>query len=167
MDFKQITTHDIQDNVFRLISTDWMLVTAGVPGNYNTMTASWGGLGHLWNRDVCYIFIRPQRYTYGFMEKNNVFTLSFFTEDYRGALKICGTKSGRDIDKSAETGLSPVKSPAGGVYFREARLVIECRKIYHQDIDPRFFIDESIAANYPGDDYHRMYIGEIHAVFAR
>src|SRR5512145_2047578 len=157
MDFKQIKSHDIKDNVFRLIGTDWMLITAGAPGDYNTITASWGGLGHLWNRDVCYIFIRPQRHTYNFTEKNSIFTLSFFTEEYRGALNICGTKSGRDIDKAAEAGLTPVESPGGGTYFHEARLVIECRKIYCQDISPQCFIDESIAANYPKKDYHRMY----------
>lgn len=167
MEFRQIKPQDIDDNVFSLIAMDWMLVTAGVPGNFNTMTASWGGLGHLWNRDVCYIFIRPQRYTYQFVEKNDYFTLSFFTERYRGALKICGSKSGRDIDKVAETGLTPVNSPAGSVYFDEARLVLECRKIYYQDISPSSFLDRSIEVNYPVKDYHRMYIGEITSVFAR
>ncbi len=167
MDFRQIKTADTNDNVFKLISSDWMLITAGVPGNYNTMTASWGGLGHLWNRDVCYIFIRPQRHTYRFVEDNEFFTLSFFTEEYRGALKICGTKSGRDTEKAAETGLTPVRSPEGSVYFREARLVMECRKIYFQDIDPEHFIDAGIASNYQHRDYHRMYIGEIRSVLAR
>ena len=167
MDFKQIRPGEIKDNAFSMISTVWMLITAGIPGNYNTMTASWGGFGHLWHKDVCFIFIRPQRYTYRFIENNSVFTLSFFNEQYRDALKLCGTKSGKDIDKVAEAGLTPVKSPQGSIYFNEARLVIECRKIYFHDINPQFFLDQNIASNYTNRDYHRMYTGEILTVLAR
>ena len=165
--FRTITPSDIKDNVFKLISRDWMLVTAGSPGKFNTMTASWGGLGHLWNRDVCFIFIRPSRYTFSFLENNTGFTLSFFTEEYRPALKLCGSKSGRDIDKVKATGLTPVKSANGNVCFSEARLVIECSKIYRQDISPEFFLDSEIASNYSGGDYHRLYIGEIKSVLTR
>ncbi|HPS56605.1 MAG TPA: flavin reductase [Spirochaetota bacterium] len=165
--FKTTTPSDITDNVFKLISRDWMLVTAGGTGKFNTMTASWGGLGHLWNRDVCFIFIRPSRHTFSFLENNTAFTLSFFTEEYRSALKLCGAKSGRDIDKVKETGLTPVQSATGNIYFSEARLVIECGKIYRQDISPEFFLDPGIASNYSGGDYHRLYIGEIKSVLTR
>ena len=102
----------IDRNVFQLIGSDWMLITAGTPESYNTMTASWGGMGVLWGKNVCFCFIRPTRHTYQFIEKADVFSLSFFEERYRGALEICGTKSGRDIDKAAATGLIPV---AGGL----------------------------------------------------
>ena len=165
--FKQIKPSDIEDNVFRLISKDWMLVTAGAPGSFNTMTASWGGLGHLWNRDVCFIFIRPSRHTYNFLESSRAFTLSFFSENYRPILKLCGSKSGKDIDKIGATGLTPVESAAGNVYFSEARLVIECTTIYSQDILPELFLDPGIASNYPGGDYHRLYTGEIKSVLTR
>jgi len=167
MSFKEIRTFDIEDNAFRLISKDWMLITAGKTGDYNTMTASWGGFGHLWHRDVCYIFIRPQRHTFSFLEREELFTLSFFAEDYREALKFCGTKSGREIDKAAVTGLTPVASPGGGVCFAEARLVIECRKIYFQDISPEGVLDKGISSNYTKNDYHRMYIGQIQTVLSR
>ena len=154
--------HEITDNIFKLIGSDWMLITAGPPEAYNTMTASWGGLGVIWNKNVCWCVIRPVRYTYHFMENADVFTLSFFEEQHRDALNLCGSKSGRDIDKAAATGLTPIAGKLPGTTtFAQARLVIECRKIYFQDIDPSHFLDPSIHGNYPQRDYHRMYVGEI------
>lgn len=152
----------IDRNVFELIGSDWMLITAGAPQSYNTMTASWGGMGVLWNRNVCFCVIRPTRHTYQFIEKADVFSLSFFEERYRSALEVCGTKSGRDIDKAAVTGLTPVAGRlAGTTHFEQARLVIECRKLYVHDIDPSRFLDPNIDNLYPQKDYHRMYIGEV------
>ena len=159
-EFIKIGHEKIEDNPFKLIGKDWMLITAGKKDDFNTMTASWGGLGFLWNKPICHIYVRPHRFTYSFIERYNFFTLSFFEEKYRECLNICGTKSGRDIDKIKETGLTPVAGDKS-VYFNEARLVIECRKIYYQDINPAFFIDSAIEANYPQKDYHRMYIGEV------
>lgn len=161
MKWHVIRPEEIEDNPFRLIGEDWMLVTGGDIESFNTMTASWGGLGVLWNKRVCYIFVRPSRYTYEFIERRDIFTLSFFEEHYREALNICGTKTGRDVDKIAETGLSPVKDHSGAVYFDEARLVMVCRKIYYQDLIPAQFLDPQIDTNYPEKDYHRMYVGQI------
>lgn len=160
-DFKPIEANKLTDNVFSLISKDWMLITAGTVDNYNTMTASWGGLGHLWNKNVCFVFVRPSRYTYEFMEKNDTFSLCFFPEEWNKALTICGTKSGRDIDKAKETGLKPVPGNHQTTVFEQARLIIECKKIYYQDFNPAQFLDPSIEKNYNGSDYHRMYVGEI------
>ncbi len=163
--FKAISAHKLTGNVFRLIGKDWMLITAGNMDSYNTMTASWGGMGVLWGKDVCFCVIRPHRHTFNFMEKADGFTLCFFNEEYRDALNLCGSKSGRDIDKAAVAGITPMPviegTNTGGVYFNEARLVIVCRKIYYQDLDPANFLDPGIAKNYPGKDYHRMYIGEV------
>lgn len=161
-DFKPMEPEHIDSNVFELIGDDWMLITAGPPDNYNTMTASWGGFGVLWNKEVCFCVIRPVRYTYEFMERSDVFTLSFFDHDYREALQLCGSKSGRDIDKAAATGLTPIPgSTPGTTTFAQAHMVIECRKIYYQDLDPEHFLEPGIHNNYPQKDYHRMYIGEI------
>jgi len=160
-EFVEIKPEQITDNTFKLIGSDWMLITAGTLDAYNTMTASWGGFGVLWNKNVCFCFVRPTRHTYGFMEKADTFTLTFFDEEYRDALKFCGAYSGRDVDKAAKTGLTPVQGSSGSVYFNEARMVIECRKLYYQDIDPANFIDPSIDKNYSLKDYHRMYVGEI------
>jgi flavin reductase (DIM6/NTAB) family NADH-FMN oxidoreductase RutF len=158
--FKEIDPEKINNNPFELIGKDWMLITAGTPESYNTMTASWGGLGVLWDRKICFCVVRPTRHTYSFMEKHDLYTLSFLEEQYRDILTYCGTKSGRDVNKIADTGLTPVFG-RGTTYFAEAKLVLECKKIYLQDIKPDKFLDSTIDEFYPKKDYHRMYIGEI------
>jgi flavin reductase (DIM6/NTAB) family NADH-FMN oxidoreductase RutF len=160
MSFNEIRPELLTDNPFKLIGADWMLVTAGTAGSFNTMTASWGGLGILWERKVCFCFIRPTRYTYEFIERSENFTLSFFEERYRKALSYCGSHSGRDTNKIKEAGLTPV-TEEGFTYFAEARLVLACRKLYFQDISPDRFLDPAIEDMYPKKDYHRMYVGEI------
>ena len=162
MSLRPILPRDIPGNPFDLIGQRWMLLTAGDDtADYNTMTVSWGGLGVLWSMPVATAYVRPQRHTYQFTEKSEHFTLSVYPEEYRDALRICGSKSGRDIDKAAVCGLTPALSANGGVYFEEAELVIVCKKIYYNDLDPKNFLDERIANCYYPDDYHRMYIGEI------
>ena len=151
----------VKDNVFKLIGSDWMLITAGPLAHYNTMTANWGGFGFIWRRKICWCVIRPQRYTYQFMESAPAFSLSFFSEQYRKALDLCGSKSGRDVDKAAATGLTPFETAPGIVSFTQARLILECQKIYFQDFDPQHFLDPEIHKSYPIQDYHRMYFGEV------
>jgi len=159
--FHEIDPVTISDNVFKLIEDDWMLITAGPLAHYNTMTANWGGFGFLWRRKICWCVIRPQRYTYQFMESAPAFSLSFFSEQYRKALDLCGSKSGRDVDKAAATGLTPFETAPGIVSFTQARLILECQKIYFQDFDPQHFLDPEIHKSYPIQDYHRMYFGEV------
>ncbi|MEN8158281.1 MAG: flavin reductase [Bacteroidota bacterium] len=166
--FKTIRPTEITDNVFKMLDKDWMLVTAGNPEDYNTMTASWGHLGIMWNLPVAIAWIRPQRHTYGFVNRYDHYTLSFFSEQYRPALQFCGTRSGRDHDKAAETGLTPVPTEKGNVYFKEARLVMECRKIYQDDLrKENFLLPEIARKNYPGNDFHRFYMGEIVNILSR
>ena len=158
---KEISPCNLEKSAFEMIGKDWMLLTSGNDESYNTMTASWGAMGELWNEDVCFIFIRPQRYTYEFTEKNERFTLSFFSEEYKKALTFCGRNSGRDCDKAKETGLTP-KAIDGSMGFKESRLTIVCEKLYYQDLDPKGFIDETLdSKNYALKDYHRMYVGKI------
>lgn len=158
MPFKEINIRDLKPSAVELISDRWMLVTAGTPEKFNTMTASWGAVGELWKKDVAFTFIRPQRYTYEFIEQNEFFTLSFF-DGFKKELSLCGSKSGRDIDKVKECGFTPVFD--SGVYFDEASIVLVCKKLAFQDIDPKGFIDPEIQSNYAANDYHRVYIGEI------
>ncbi|MDR3336495.1 MAG: flavin reductase [Treponema sp.] len=147
------------------ISDEWMLITAGSDtGNWNTMTASWGGLGELWAKHVAFMYIRPTRRTFGFANESPLFTLSFFNKSYHKALEIAGTKSGRDIDKAAETGLTPIVFGGaidGAVGFKEAEDIIICKKLYEHDFDSAKFLDPAIEKIYPEKDYHRMYIGEV------
>lgn len=160
MDFKDVKPEQLTDNPFKLIGKDWMLITAGSGDSANTMTASWGGLGILWERQVAFCFIRPTRHTYAFVDRAPLFTLSFFEEKYRKTLTFCGSHSGRERDKIAESGLTALRDE-GFIYFREARLVLACRKLYFQDIKPEQFLDQKILDMYPQKDYHRMYAGEI------
>jgi len=136
------------------------------------MTASWGGMGIMWRKPVVSCVVRPVRYTYEFMEAAEYFTLSFFGEEYRDALNFLAKKSGRDVDKIKESGLTPtsVSTPVTGcnaVCFTEADIVLVCKKIYYQDIDPANFIDKEIDGHYPNKDYHRMYFGEITEVYIK
>ena len=162
MEFTSIKPTDITDNMFKAISQDWMLVTAGNKEGFNTMTASWGSVGELWGKFITYCYIRPTRYTLGFMEDNDCYTLSFYGEEYRKQLNICGSKSGRDIDKVKATGFTPAFAACGAPYFQEARLVLVCRKLYVDDIKPENFQVKNLDQQwYPDKDYHRVFIGEI------
>jgi flavin reductase (DIM6/NTAB) family NADH-FMN oxidoreductase RutF len=159
--FSSLSLEKVRENPFRLIGDEWMLVTAGTPQSWNTMTAAWGGLGFLWQRDVAFAFIRPNRYTYQFMQQVDYFTLSFFGQGYRRELNYCGKHSGRDVDKAQETGLTPVSLEHNTVSFEQARLILICRKIYSDAIKPELFLEQSIDNLYPERQYHRMYIGEV------
>jgi flavin reductase (DIM6/NTAB) family NADH-FMN oxidoreductase RutF len=159
--FHKVRPEKLEENPFQAIGSDWMLVTAGTSESYNTMTASWGAMGILWNKRIAICFVRPQRFTYQFLENADYFTLSFFPRRYRKVLNYCGTHSGRHVDKAAATGITPLFGENDTVYFAEARLVLVCRKIYFQDLDPRNFLTADIETHYPEQDYHRVYLGEI------
>ncbi len=164
--FRTIAPTEITDNVFKLLDKDWMLVTPGTIDDFNTMTASWGHLGILWSLPVAIAYIRPQRYTYRFANRHPEYTLSFFTENYRPILQFCGSRSGKNVDKIAETGLTPLETGRGNVIFEQARLVLECRKIYEDDLKKKnFLIPEVAEKNYPRNDFHRFYMGEIVNVY--
>ncbi len=146
---------------FERIGRDWCLITAGNEKSFNTMTASWGGVGILWNRPVATVYIRPQRYTKEFVDREELFTLTFFPDGYKKALGLCGSVSGRDHDKPKEAGLNPIFS-GGAVTFEEADLVLVCRKLFKQPMLEESFLDRTvIEQNYPERDLHTVYVGEI------
>lgn len=165
-EFHEISAKEWQGNPFTMIGSQWMLVTAGKPDAYNTMTASWGGVGVLWGKDVTFTFIRPTRYTYEFMEREELYSLSFFEESYRKQLNLCGTKSGRDTDKAKECGFE-VTFDFGAPVFRQASAALICRKLYAQNIDPALFVDDSLDRKWYQNDYHKLYIGSIETVLVR
>ena len=84
---EEINVRELKDNFVKMINDDWALLTAGKTDDFNTMTVSWGGIGELWSKDVCFIFIRPQRFTYEFTEREELFTVSFFGEEHKKALE--------------------------------------------------------------------------------
>ena len=148
-------------NPFTLIGDQWMLITAGTPEHCNTMTASWGGVGVLWAEPSATCYIRPQRYTKEFVDKEELFSVSFLKDGHRDALKLCGSVSGRDHDKIKEAGLTPVFID-GVPAFEEADTILICRKMYRTSMNPADFIDKDADSKfYPEKDYHDMYIAEI------
>jgi flavin reductase (DIM6/NTAB) family NADH-FMN oxidoreductase RutF len=168
-EFKLITYKEFGEEAMKLIADDWMLITAGsLPDTFNMMTASWGGLGWLWNKPVAFIFVRPQRYTYQFTEKEDYFTLTFFEEKYRDTLLLLGTKSGRDFDKMKMSGLTPIETKNKSVAFKEARIILECKKVYATTLRSEDFVDMTIDKKvYKEKDYHKMYIGVIENIWVK
>lgn len=159
-----IDISQLQVQPHHLFHHQWMLLTSGdfASKEYNTMTIGWGALGTMWSKPFAFVAVRHSRYTYAFMERFKSFTLTAFPHEFHDALSLLGTQSGRDGDKIADAGLTPeaaavVAAPA----FKEAELVIECEKMYADDLNPAHFLDESIYKHYPNRDFHRIYYGHI------
>lgn len=164
---KEIKPEELTDNPFSLIGNDWMLITAEKDSRVNMMTASWGQLGIMWNKPVVNIFIRESRFTKTFIDSNETFTLCILPEEYRDALKICGSKTGRDTDKVQATGLT-VKHDGSLPYFAESRLVLECRKLYSQPMpESAFSVKDIYKTVYPTNDLHTQYICEITRILTK
>ncbi len=153
----------IEFNPFLDLGKTWAILTCGGANDFNSMTISWGGFGVLWNKNVCYVFIRKSRHTLNFMENNSVFTLSFLKDVYRKELNIFGTKSGRDIDKYKETGLTSVLDIDNNcVYVKEAYKVLKIRKLFKTEMKNEDFIDKNLIDKfYKDNDYHLMFVGEV------
>ena len=158
--FKKVDPKSLDLNVFSAIGDRWMLITAGTVDKCNTMTASWGGLGILWNKPMAIAYVRPQRYTKQFMDEQEYFTLSFYPETFRKQLGLCGTKSGRDEDKVKECGFTVAGAEGGAPYFEQADLIFVCRKRMVMPMDPAAMPEDVKEQHYNGD-YHDMYWGEI------
>ena len=130
------------------------------------MTAAWGAFGYMWSRPSTFIVVRDSRHTYQFLQREESFTLSFFTEEYRGALRICGTKSGRDTDKVSEAELTPLEAPSGLMSFEEARMIIECKKMFVQEMDyanlTQPYKEKIMEESYNNEpSKHQLFISEI------
>ena len=151
-----------EHNIFKLFDNDWLLLTAGNKTNFNPMTISWGTMGILWNRPVVICFVRPQRYTLQLIQQNGIFTLSAFPPTMKKVLNLCGSVSGRDVNKVSEAGITPMDTPRGGIAFEEAVMYVECQKTYHDQIKKDSFTDSSLISTfYPASDFHHLFIGEI------
>jgi len=170
--FKEISIKDFDSNVFELIGTDWMLITAGTDMNtdypvVNTMTASWGGMGIMWHKNVAFLVIRPQRYTKEFIDVTNTLSISFFDESFKETLTYLGTVSGRDEDKIEKSKLTLTtidEIPC----FAEASITLLCNKLYSQPMQATCFLDKSLIKKwYPQGDYHELYVVEISKIFIK
>ena len=163
--FKEINAKEINDNLIKAIADEWMLISAGDREKYNMMTASWGFAGEMWGNDSVIAMIRPQRYTMDFVDNKDYFALSFYGNN-KEIHKVCGSKSGRDVDKTVLTGLTPVFSD-DTVYFEEARLVIICKKQYVGRLEENNFIDKEPLKWYTEKDFHYMIFGKIEKVLVK
>lgn len=160
----KIEVKELNVNPHHIWNDQWFLLTCGdfAKGEFNTMTVAWGSFGTMWHKPFAQIVVRPTRYTYEFTEKYDNFTLTAFPEEYKKALSLLGSKSGRDLDKIKESGLTPIASKiVSSPGFAEAELIIECKKIYWDDFKPEQFLDPVIEKSYPDRDYHRAYFGEM------
>jgi flavin reductase (DIM6/NTAB) family NADH-FMN oxidoreductase RutF len=166
-ELNEIPLKKFQIRALELWATNWLLLTCGdiSKGHYNSMTVAWGGIGIMWNLPIAMVVVRPTRYTFGFINEYPTFSLCAFPKEYKKALNLLGTKSGRDGDKISESGLTPTAAvKIAAPTYKEADLSIECKKIYFQDFIPEQFLDKRIEKQYPLNDYHRMVYGEIEAI---
>lgn len=164
MERTSIDVKDFTTRIAHLFDNEWLLLTSGdySAGKFNAMTISWGSMGFIWGRPFTQVVVRPSRHTFGFINQYDTFTLCAFGAEYKKALGLLGSKSGRDGDKIAESGLTPQAAVvAAAPAYAQAKLVIECRKLYWQDMDPSHFLLPEIDENYGGTDYHRIFFGEI------
>jgi len=172
MDFKAISPNDLHLNPITTLSEEWPLLTAGnKEQGFNTMTISWGHIGSIWGagggKPTFVAYVRPQRHTFGFMNNNDIFTVSVLPSGFKDALAYLGRVSGRDEDKVAKAGLTPIFDQ-DTTYFAEAKLVLVCRKLYQAPILEEGFVDKSLIDEvYPERDYHTMYVGEIVSILTR
>lgn len=161
---RKIALSDWTGNLTELLEKRWALLTVADGEGCNPMTVSWGGVGRLWNLPVATVYVRPQRYTKGLMDAEPYFSLTFLPEELHDIVALCGSKSGRDIDKVKESGLTVLKDEKAP-YFAQGELTFICRKLYEQDVKSKCFVDPAVdEKNYPQKDYHRMYVGEILSV---
>lgn len=166
--FREIKPTEMSDNFIRSIGQEWMLITAGDRQRCNAMTASWGMVGQMWGKPAAMVVVRPQRFTRELVEANETLSLAFFDAAYHSALEYCGSRSGRDEDKLRNAGLTVEFTQEGAPIIQEARLVLECRKLYRDDLREEAFLDPELAGRwYPQKDYHRMYLLEILRVYVR
>ena len=167
MSFKNISPYDLTQNPFQLIGKDWMLITAKNGDKINTMTASWGGVGILWNKPVAFVFVRPTRYTFEFIENCDTFSLNFLPSEFKKELSYCGTVSGRDEDKIKKCGFT-VSEEIATPYFEESDTVFICRKHYADMLSCEGFIKPEMDAEcYADKNYHKLYIVEIEKVLKK
>lgn len=159
MSFKEISADSIKDSAIKMLRDEWMLVSVGDEEQHNMMTASWGFIGEMWGKDCAIAAIRPTRHTYSIIENRDTFSLCFMG-DNREVHSICGSKSGRDIDKVKATGLTPIYEN-NTMYFNEARVVIICKKLYTTELKPEQFTDTAICEKWYNNDFHKLYFGEI------
>lgn len=151
---------NLELDIFSKFDKQWALLTAGDESSFNTMTISWGSLGTLWGKPIATTYVRESRYTREFMDNNDYFTVSFYPEEYKDVLGVMGSKSGRDMDKMNDSGLTP-EVVANSMTFKEAEMTLVCKKLSKQLIEQENIPQDVKDMFYGDEDWHYMYIGEV------
>lgn len=167
MPLQKVELNEVSPKVLEVFGTQNALLSAGGKDGCNTMTIGWCGLGRLWNLPACTVYVRPERYTFEFMERQEYFTVSVFDMSHKKLMGYCGSKSGRDTDKVKECGLTVRYGVGDAPFFDEAELVLVCRKMYAQDLEPSCVLDERIDRFYQGEGWHRLYVGQVMEAYQR
>lgn len=162
--FFEIKPSEIPSNAFEMFPKRWALISAGDEKENNAMTVSWGGFGHLWYKDIAYVYVRPSRYTYQLIEAKDTFVITFLKDGYKEDLTYFGKNSGRNQDKTQKTNLTKTFIDDYPT-FEQAEYVIICKKSYQNDIKLDEFVDKELSKVYKDDNIHRQYIGEILKVY--
>ena len=168
MKLRSVAPQSLKPEVYQVFGTQFALLTAGDRTGCNTMTIGWCQVGWLWNQPVCTVYVRPERYTYEFTEKHDYFTVSVLPLEAKQTMAFCGSKSGRDVDKIKECGLTLCYGEGDAPFFEEAELVLVCKKLYQQDLDPAGVLEgEGILPFYEKGGWHRMYVGRVEEAYLK
>jgi len=172
--FKKIEATELTDNVFKLVGQDYTVITAGSDSLHNSMTASYGGWGQLFELPVTWCFLNASRYTLEVIKKEQTYTMSYFPERYKEQVLFFGSKSGRNSEKMKENILTYVETPAGNITYKEARLIIECKLLSITETDPKDFYSEKGKTfvekgmkDGNGKEFHKLVFGEITNVWVK
>jgi flavin reductase (DIM6/NTAB) family NADH-FMN oxidoreductase RutF len=164
---KQIFYSERLDEMLGMLSRGGLLLASTrEDGQSNVMTIGWATVGIIWGLPVMVVLVRPSRYTYQFIESSGVFTVNVPTPDMRPYVNLCGTKSGRDVDKLAEVTTKPGQE-VNCVVLDDCPLVYECRVVHTNDVIPGNLMPDIVDRAYPSGDFHRVYYGQILRVSAR
>ena len=164
MSLHEISPFDFNENIFKLLSRDCLLLTTEINGKPNTMTVGWGGIGVMWGKNVVFTAVRPERYTYEILENTEYLSLSALTEDKRSAIAYCGKESGRNTDKISDCGLSLLHEN-DAPYIADSKIVFICKKLSKTPISQSDFpTDSAIPQKWYGGGYHSLFIGEIEKI---
>jgi len=160
---KKMAFTDHYGDVVRVLASRGLLLGAyDAAGRANLMTIGWGALGEVWGKPLWVVLVRPSRYTYKCIEAGGGFTVNVPSAALEDACRVCGSQSGRTVDKfvacrlTAERALA-VQAPT----VAECPIVYECKVVHSNDVLSDRLAREILNGAYPGGDFHRVYWGEI------
>ncbi len=165
--YKQVNAESIPGNIIKLLSQDWMLITVADGDNVDMLTTTWGGLGSLFGKSVAFCFVDSKSAICALMEKSDTYTLTFYTEAYRNALQYCSKDSGSELNKVEASGLTPVSMPSGAKAFKEAWMIVECRKLLSQTLNEDSIVSGNVRKDCGGEKSNHLFVGEIVGVWIK